>query len=80
MKETNAFQKMVKRPPFRQEAKIKTWRSLSNKQHRRNYENTEAIWQTIEETTRYESDPIANVINLSKKTFTKETFQLSNLI
>ena len=32
--------------------------------------------ESVESTTRHQSDPIGHVINLSKKTFTKETFQL----
>ena len=32
----------------------------------------------VEDTTGHQFDPIGNVINLSNKTFTKETFQLLN--
>ena len=48
MEETN--EKTVKRPPFRQEAKNKTMIYELSKQHRRNYENTNAIWQNTENT------------------------------
>ena len=36
------------------------------------------LWRTIENTTRFQSDPIGKVVNLSKNTFSKETFQLLN--
>ena len=36
------------------------------------------LGETVENTTRYESDPIGNFINLSKKTFTNATFQPLN--
>ena len=49
-----------------------------NKLHRANHENIKKLWRTVENTTRYQSDPIGHVINLSKKTFTKGTFQLLN--
>ena len=47
-------------------------------QHRTNHENIKKLWRTVENTTRYQSDPMGHVINLSKKTFTKATFQLLN--
>lgn len=50
MKETN--EKTVKRPPFHQEAKFKTMRYELSKLYRRNYQNTKAIWQKTENTTR----------------------------
>ena len=34
--------------------------------------------RTVEDTTGHQFDPIGNVINLSNKTFTKETFKLLN--
>ena len=34
------------------------------------------IWRTLEKTTRYQSDPIGHVINLSKKTQSKVVFLL----
>ena len=43
---------------------------------RANYDNTKKLSGTVENTTRYQSDPTGNVINLSKETFTKETGQL----
>ena len=46
--------------------------------YRTKHANTEKLWRTVEDTTRYQFDPIGNVINLSNKTFTKETFQLLN--
>ena len=49
-----------------------------DKLHRANHENIKKLWRTVENTTRYQSDPIGHVINLSKKTFTKGTFQLLN--
>ena len=36
------------------------------------------LWRTVEDTTGHQFDPIGNVINLSDKTFTKETFQFLN--
>lgn len=48
MEETN--EKTVKQPPFRQEAKIKTMIFELSKLHRRNYKNTNAIWQNTENT------------------------------
>ena len=49
-----------------------------DKLHKANHENIKKLWRTVENTTRYQSDPIGHVINLSKKTFTKDTFQLLN--
>ena len=49
-----------------------------DKLHGANHENIKKLWRTVENTTRYQSDPIGRVINLSKKTFTKGTFQLLN--
>ena len=46
--------------------------------HRANHENIKKLWRTIENTTRYQPDPIGHVINLNKKTFTKGTFQFLN--
>ena len=43
-----------------------------------NHENIKKLWRTVENTTRYQSDPIGHVINLSKNTLTKGTFQLLN--
>ena len=43
-----------------------------------NHENIKKLWRTVENKTRYQSDPIGHVINLSKKTFTKGTLQLLN--
>ena len=48
MEKTN--EKTVKRPPFRQEAKIKTMIFELSKLHRRNYENTKEIWRNTENT------------------------------
>ena len=47
-----------------------------DKLHRTKYKllNIFNCWRTVENTTRYQSDPIGHVINLSKKTFTKGTF------
>ena len=47
---------------------------------RANHENIKKRWRTIENTTRYQSEPIGYVINVSKKTFTKAKFQLLNKI
>ena len=46
--------------------------------YRTNHANTKKLWRTVEDTTGHQFDPIGNVINLSNKTFTKETFQLLN--
>ena len=35
-------------------------------------------WRTVENTTTHQSDPVGHVINLSKKTFTRGTFELLN--
>ena len=49
-----------------------------DKLHKANHENIKKLWRTVENTARYQSDPVGNVINLSKKTSTKWTFQLLN--
>ena len=41
-------------------------------------EQTRKTLKKLENTTRYQSDPIGHVINLSKKSFTKGIFQLLN--
>ena len=46
--------------------------------YRTNHANTIKLWRMVEDTTGHQFDPIGNVINLSNKTFTKETFQLLN--
>ena len=46
--------------------------------YRINHANTKKLWGTVEDTTGHKFDPIGNVINLSNKTFTTETFQLLN--
>ena len=46
--------------------------------YRTNHANTKKLWRTVEDTTGHQFDPTGNVINLSNKTFTKETFQLLN--
>ena len=49
-----------------------------DKLHRRNYGNIKRLWRTIENTIKIQSDPIGKVVNLSKKTLSKETFQFLN--
>ena len=39
-----------------------------DKLHRRNHENIKQVWGTIENTTRFQSDPIGKFVNLSEKT------------
>ena len=46
--------------------------------YRTNHANTKKLCRTVEDTTGHQFDPTGNVINLSKKRFTKETFQLLN--
>ena len=46
-----------------------------NKKHDKLH-RTNRLWKTVENTTRYQSDPIEHVANLSKNTITKATFQL----
>ena len=36
------------------------------------------FWKATENTIKFQSDPIGKVVNLSKKTFSKETFQILN--
>ena len=49
-----------------------------DKLQRRNHENIKRLWRTIENTIRFQSDPIGKVVNLNKKTFSEEAFQLLN--
>lgn len=46
--------------------------------HRRDNENIKKPWRTIENTIRFQSDPTGKVVNLSKKSFSRETFRLLN--
>ena len=46
--------------------------------YRTNHGNTKKLLRTVEDTIAHQFDPIGNVINLSNKAFTKETFQLLN--
>ena len=46
--------------------------------HRTNHENFVKLRRTIGNKTGLQSDPAGQVINLSKKRFTKETFKLLN--
>ena len=64
--------------PSQAEANNKMQKSKRYKFYRRNHANTEKLWRTVEDTTGHQFDPIGNIINLSNKTFTKETFQLLN--
>ena len=36
------------------------------------------FWKATENTIKFQSDPIGKVVNLSKKIFSKETFQILN--
>ena len=49
-----------------------------DKIHRRNYEKVKKLRGTIDNTIKSQSDPIGKVANFSKKTFSKEIFQLLN--
>ena len=49
-----------------------------DKLHRKDCENIKRPWRTIENTIKFQSDRTRKVVNLSKKTFSKETFQLSH--
>ena len=49
-----------------------------DKIHRRNYENVKRLRGKIDNTIKFQSDPIGKNANLSKKTFSKETSQLLN--
>ena len=49
-----------------------------DKIHRANYESVKNVWRTVENTTRHQYELIGHVIKLSKKRFTKGTFQLLN--
>lgn len=54
-------------------------RNKCDKLHKRNHENiNKRLWRTIASKIRFQSDPIWKVPNLSKKAFSKETFQLLN--
>ena len=50
----------------------------SNKFYQRNNAKTKNLWQNIQSTARFKSDPIGSVVNLSNKKFTKDTFKLLN--
>ena len=51
-----------------------------DKLYRRNHENIKRLCRTIESSVKFKSDPIVvdnlKVANLSKKTFSTETFQM----
>ena len=51
----------------------------NNKFYQRNNAKTKNLWQNIQSTAAiFKSDPIGSEVNLSNKTFTKNTFKLSN--
>ena len=52
---------------------------LINQIRRTNYGNFVKIRRTIENSTRFQSDPAGNVINLSDKYFTKDVHRLRNI-
>ena len=73
----HSIQKTRKWPPATSEAIKKRRENYKcDKLHRRNHENIKRLWGTIENTTRFQSDPIGKYVNLSEKTFSKETSQL----
>ena len=65
-------------PPATSEAIKKCGNYECDKLHRRNHENVKRLRRIIENITRFQSDPTGKVVNLSEKTFSKETFQLLN--
>ena len=42
-----------------------------------NNNNTKKLWRAVENTTRYQSDPIGHVINVSKEIFNKRDISSS---
>ena len=69
---------VVSHLPHRRRPTAKCRNHKCHKFYRTNHANTEELWRTVEDTTGHQFDPIGNVINLSSKTFIKETFQLLN--
>ena len=67
-------------PPISTDTTTKSGNDKHDQLQRANHENIKKRWRTIENTTRYQSEPIGYVINVSKKTFTKAKFQLLNKI
>ena len=50
-----------------------------HKLYRTNYDNFIKFWKTLEDTIRFQSDPVGQVINLSAKRFCKDTFKFLNI-
>ena len=46
--------------------------------HRTNNGNISKLWRKVEKSTKFQSDPIGNVMNLSKYKFSKATYRLLN--
>ena len=64
-----SIQKTRKWSPATSEAiKKKRENYKCDKLQRRNHENIKQVWGTIENTTRFQSDPIGKFVNLSEKT------------
>ena len=49
-----------------------------HKLHRKNHDNFIKLRKMLEDTIRFQSDPVGHVINLSTKRFCKDTFKLLN--
>ena len=77
LKNQNNNQHIKKRRDGLQQQRGPTTKYGNNKHdklHRANHENIKKFWRTVENTTRYQSDPIGHVINLSKKHLQKRHF------
>ena len=50
----------------------------SNQLRRTNHANFKKLWRTVEDSVGLQSDPAGHVTNLSKKSFTKDEYNLLN--
>ena len=74
------IQKTPFRPPSVKAKQKKRTNFKCTDVHRRNKENLDKLWRTIEKSVQYQHDPAGNVTNLSKFSFSKNVYRLLNKI